>query len=70
MKAVITRDGRLHGGALFGNLEFLRFAHPLELQAASGLHNTTVAKIKSWNRIRGNVISAGDRLRILAAKRR
>lgn len=28
------------------------------------LFNTTVAKIKSWNRIRGNVISAGDRLTI------
>lgn len=28
------------------------------------LYNTTVAKIKSWNRIRGNAISPGDRLRI------
>ena len=27
MKAVITRDLRLHGGALVHNLEFLRFAH-------------------------------------------
>jgi len=27
MKAVITRDLRLQGGALIGNLEFLRFAH-------------------------------------------
>ena len=27
MKAVITRDLRLHGGALVRNLEFLRFAH-------------------------------------------
>jgi transposase len=28
MKAVITRDLRLQGGALVRNLEFLRFAHP------------------------------------------
>jgi len=27
MKAVITRDLRLQGGALVRNLEFLRFAH-------------------------------------------
>lgn len=32
------------------------------------LFNTTVAKIKSWNRLRGNVITVGDRLRIHAAR--
>ena len=34
MKAVITRDLRLEGGALVRNAEFLRFAHYLELHAA------------------------------------
>ena len=34
MKAVITRDLRLEGGALIRNLEFLRFAAPLGLHAA------------------------------------
>lgn len=29
------------------------------------LFDTTVAKIKSWNRLRGNVIAAGDRLHII-----
>jgi membrane-bound lytic murein transglycosylase D len=28
------------------------------------LFNTTVAKIKSWNRLRGNTISAGTRLMV------
>jgi membrane-bound lytic murein transglycosylase D len=34
------------------------------------LHDTTVDKIKTWNRLRSNRISAGDRLTIFATKAR
>jgi len=40
------------------------------LFAIARLFNTTVDRIKSWNRLRGNTISAGDRLTIHAARRR
>ena len=40
------------------------------LSSIARLFDTTVDKIKSWNRLRGNTISAGDRLKILASRTR
>jgi membrane-bound lytic murein transglycosylase D len=40
------------------------------LSSIARLYNTTVAKIKSWNRMRGNRINAGERLTIFAARAR
>ena len=34
------------------------------------LFDTTVAKIKSWNGLRGNIISPGTRLKIFASRAR
>jgi LysM repeat protein len=34
------------------------------------LYDTTVEKIKTWNRLQGNRITAGDRLTIFATKTR
>ena len=38
------------------------------LSSIARLFNTTVDKLKSWNRLRGNHIAAGDRLKILASR--
>src|SRR5262249_22094027 len=38
------------------------------LASIARLFDTTVDKIRSWNRIRGTRIEAGDRLKILAAR--
>lgn len=38
------------------------------LSSIARLFNTSVAKIKSWNRLRGNLIAAGDRLKILKSR--
>lgn len=38
------------------------------LSSIARLFNTSVAKIKSWNRLRGNLITAGDRLKILKSR--
>jgi membrane-bound lytic murein transglycosylase D len=40
------------------------------LSSIANLFNTTVAKIRSWNRLNGNHIAPGDRLKILAARAR
>ena len=40
------------------------------LSSIARLFDTTVAKIRSWNRLDGNVIAPGDRLKILAARSR
>jgi len=34
------------------------------------LFNTTVANIKSWNKLRGNALAVGARLKILASRSR
>ncbi len=38
------------------------------LSSIARLFDTTVAKIKSWNRLRGSAIAPGDRLKILASR--
>jgi membrane-bound lytic murein transglycosylase D len=38
------------------------------LSSIARLFNTTVAKIRSWNRLSGNHIAPGDRLKIMAAR--
>jgi membrane-bound lytic murein transglycosylase D len=40
------------------------------LSSIAQLYDTTVAKIKSWNRLSSNVIAPGARLKILAARSR
>ncbi len=40
------------------------------LSSIAELFDTTVAKIKSWNRLHGNTIAAGSKLRILASAAR
>ena len=40
------------------------------LSSIAELFDTTVAKIKSWNRLRGNIITPGARLKILANRTR
>jgi LysM repeat protein len=39
------------------------------LSSIAQLFDTTVAKIKSWNRMRSNALVAGSRLKIMAASR-
>lgn len=38
------------------------------LSSIARLFDTTVERLKSWNRLRGNVIAPGDRLKILASR--
>ena len=38
------------------------------LSSIARLYDTTVAKIRSWNRLNGNHIAPGDRLKILASR--
>ena len=40
------------------------------LGSIARLFDTTVDKIRSWNRLRGTQIAAGDRLKILASRSR
>ena len=38
------------------------------LSSIARLFNTTVAKLRSWNRLNDNHIAPGDRLKILASR--
>jgi LysM repeat protein len=40
------------------------------LSGIARLHETTIEKIKRWNRLRSNRITPGDRLTIFATKAR
>jgi membrane-bound lytic murein transglycosylase D len=40
------------------------------LSSIARLFDTTVARIRSWNRLAGSHIAPGDRLKILAARAR